>query len=155
MTNTESALKYLKLGLVPLPCMGAGDSKGKTPLIKWKEIQSLPKEDEVRQWFNSNPDANIGFKTGKVSNTLVLDNDGVEIKQPMPFTVTATSRPGHFHSYFICPEFYVPPSVAKIGDNLDIRCDQAFIVAPPSKHFDKQTGEIDEEYTWVAGNESR
>lgn len=150
MTNKDIALYYLKkYSLVPLPCMGEGDSKGKTPLVKWREIQALPSESQVEEWFNKFPDANIGFKTGKVSGILVLDNDGVQINDPIPLTPIATSREGHFHYYFKNPDFYVPPSVSKIGEHLDIRCDQAFIVAPPSKHFNKTTGEIDGEYTWV------
>src|SRR3990167_8297761 len=110
MTTVETALKYLKLGLVPLPCMGDGDSKGKIPLVKWKEIQELPAESIVKEWFTRSPDANIGFKTGRVSGILVLDNDGVEIKEELPLTPIATSRPGHFHHYFKNPDFYVPPS---------------------------------------------
>lgn len=148
----DIALNYLvKHKLVPLPCMGDGDSKGKIPLIKWKEIQELPTSDQVREWFKKYPNANLGFKTGKVSRILVLDNDGVEITEPMPFTPTVTSQPGHFHSYFLAPDFYVPPSASKIGEHLDIRCDQAFIVGPPSKHFNKQTGEINGEYQWIDG----
>lgn len=148
----DEALKYLtKHKLVPLPCMGGGDSKGKIPLIKWQAIQELPTEAQVREWFTKNPNTNIGFKTGKVSGILVLDNDGVTITEPMPLTPTSTSRPGHFHSYFMAPDFYVPPSASKIGPHLDIRCDQAFIVAPPSKHFNKETGEVDGEYNWVDG----
>src|ERR1035437_1300870 len=128
MSNLKVALDYLnKNKLMPMPCMGEGNSKGKTPLIKWKEIQELPTEQQVTEWFNKFPEANIGFKTGKISGILVLDNDGVEIKQPLPLTPTATSREGHFHSYFKNPDFYVPQSVSEVGDNLDIRCDQAFI----------------------------
>ena len=152
MTNIDIALNYLiKNKLVPLPCMGKGESIGKTPLIKWEKIQELPTPDQVREWFKNFPNANIGFKTGKVSSILVLDNDGVEITEPMPLTTTATSRLGHFHSYFKNPDFYVPPSASKIGEHLDIRCDQAFIVAPPSKHFNKETGEIDGDYQWIDG----
>lgn len=148
----DTALIYLtKHKLVPLPCMGEGDSKGKIPLVKWEKIQALPTEEQIKNVFLRFPDANIGFKTGKVSGILVLDNDGVQITDPMPLTPTATSRPGHFHSYFKNPSFYVPPSASKIGEHLDIRCDQAFIVAPPSKHYDKTTGTEDGQYEWVDG----
>lgn len=143
------ALNYLiKHKLVPLPCMGKGDKKGKTPIVKWREIQELPHPDQVREWFKRNPDANLGFKTGKVSGILALDDDGVGITEPIPLTPVARSIPGHFHYYFKNPDFYVPPSASKIGPHLDIRCDQAFIVAPPSKHFNKKTGEVDGEYQW-------
>ena len=147
----KTALDYLKLGLLPLPCMGEGDSKGKVPLVKWRELQELPSEDQIKEWFNKFPAANIGFKTGKVSGILVLDNDGVEIKEPLPITPIATSRPGHFHYYFKNPNFYVPPSTSKVGEHLDIRCDQGFIVAPPSHHFKKETGEPDGKYEWIKG----
>ncbi|TSC85810.1 MAG: DnaB domain-containing protein helicase domain-containing protein [Microgenomates group bacterium Gr01-1014_7] len=151
MINLDWAKIYLtKHKLVPLPSMGK-KSKGKEPLVEWAGIQELPSVEQVEAWFNKFPNANIGTKTGKVAGILVLDNDGVEITQLMPLTPTATSRPGHFHSFFKNPDFYVPPSASKIGEHLDIRCDQAFIVLPPSKHFDKVTGEIDGEYTWIDG----
>lgn len=147
----KNALEYLDIGIVPLPCMGEGDSKGKVPLVKWRDIQELPTKDQVKEWFTKFPNANIGFKTGKVSGILVLDNDGVEITEELPITPIATSRPGHYHYYFKNPDFYIPPSTSKVGEHLDIRCDQGFIVAPPSKHFDKKTGKEDGQYTWIKG----
>src|SRR3990167_6341129 len=136
----NEALKYLKKGLVPISSMGEGDSKGKMPLVKWREIQELPTKEQVTEWFTKYPQANIGFKTGEVSGILVLDNDGVEITEDLPLTPIATSRPGHFHYYFKHPGFFVPPSASKVGDHLDVRADQGFIVAPHSRQFDKKTG---------------
>lgn len=137
--------------LLPIPCMGEGSNKGKIPLIKWKELHQLSTPSQVKYWFNKFPDANVGFKTGFVSGILVLDNDGVEVTELIPITPISTSRPGHFHYYFKNPDFYVPPSVSEVGEHLDIRCDGGFIVAPPSKHFDKKTGVQDGEYTWLEG----
>lgn len=151
-TIKDQALHYLlKHKLIPIPCMGEGENKGKIPLVKWKEIQELPSIQQVKDWFNRYPTANIGFKTGAASGILVLDNDGVEITESIPITPIGTSRDGHFHYYFQNPELNVPPSASKIGEHLDIRCDQAFIVAPPSKHFDKTTGQQDSEYQWCEG----
>ena len=50
--------------------------KCKRPLISWKEYQTrLPTEEEVCQWFDQNPHANIGIVTGKISNSVVFDLD--------------------------------------------------------------------------------
>lgn len=152
LTNTkESALHSLTHKLLPLPCMGSGDDKGKVPLVKWKDLLELSTIQQVEEWFNQFPNANVGYKTGAASGILVIDNDGVQITEPIPITPTATSREGHYHFYFKNPDFYVPPSASKIGEHLDVRCDQGIIVAPPSKHFDKKTGQQDGEYRWCEG----
>lgn len=152
MALKETALHYRNNHkLLPIPCMGEGDSKGKIPLIKWKELQQLPTPSQIEYWFNKFSNANLGFKTGSVSGILVLDNDGVEVTESMPITPISTSRPGHYHYYFKNPDFFVPSSVSEVGERLDIRCDGGFIVAPPSKHFDKKTGVQDGEYTWLDG----
>ena len=44
--------------------------------MKWKEFQYRhPTEEEVADWWDKWPDANIGIVTGKISNLVVFDLD--------------------------------------------------------------------------------
>jgi len=76
----ETKLKANAQGTKPEP----GDTikrklfydKCKRPIVGWTEYQKrLPTEEEVKGWFDQNPDANIGIVTGKVSGIVVFDLD--------------------------------------------------------------------------------
>ena len=87
MTNKDIALSYLKKGysVIPVksPQMVRTDlsteeiiKQCKVPLIAWKEFQNRrPTEQEVVEWFEMWPEANIGIVTGKISNLVVFDLD--------------------------------------------------------------------------------
>ena len=49
----------------------------KRPLVnQWTQYQKRrPTEEEVREWFNDFPEANIAIVTGKISGVIVLDLD--------------------------------------------------------------------------------
>ena len=48
----------------------------KSPLVPWKEYQKrLPTIEEVNHWFNTNPDANIGIITGRISKLVPVKLD--------------------------------------------------------------------------------
>jgi hypothetical protein len=52
-------------------------SPGKTPWHTWKEFQTtLPTEDQVRGWFRTLPNGNVGITLGGVSGLIGLDIDG-------------------------------------------------------------------------------
>ena len=43
-------------------------------MVKWKEFQTRhPTIEEVTNWFDKCPDANIGIVTGEISNLVVFD----------------------------------------------------------------------------------
>ncbi len=100
----------------------------------------------IRFWFEKWPDANLGIATGKRSDLLVLDVDGLtgayaldEIESefsPLPETlIQRTGKPNGRHFLFSYPEgVSIPNSVGDIGNGLDIRSDGGYIVADPSIH---------------------
>ena len=67
---------------LPIPCQKpqviqeAFIRQCKTPIIPWTPYQTrLPTEQEVCEWFDQNPEANIGIVTGRISNLVVFDLD--------------------------------------------------------------------------------
>jgi replicative DNA helicase len=122
----------------------------KIPLIPWKEYQDRhPTEQEINQWFDDSPDANIGIITGKISNLVVFDLDSegaveyAEDEGGFPDTVKVKTGKG-YHIYMQYPGFEVRGSVNKKLD-IDIRADGGYVVAPPSVHG---SGNI---YEWKEG----
>jgi hypothetical protein len=75
----DAALAYLERGWVPVP-LHPHTSKvkrpGKQPLVKeWNE--RLPDEEQVRDWWQRWPNANVGVAMGRISKGLVaVDVDG-------------------------------------------------------------------------------
>jgi len=122
----------------------------KMSIIKWKEYQDrLPSEEEVVQWFDQNPDANIGIVTGKISGIVVFDLDSehavtyAEDEGGFPETPKVKTGKG-YHLYMKYPGFEVRGSVNKDLD-IDIRADGGYVVAPPSIHG---SGDM---YDWEEG----
>ncbi len=123
----------------------------KLPIVPWKEYQNrLPTIGEVNNWFNLNPDANIGIVTGAVSNIVVFDLDSQAAVQyaeemggfPEDTVRVKTSR--GYHVYMRHPGFEIRNSVDKELD-IDIRADGGLLIAPPSMHGSGST------YEWVEG----
>ena len=148
--NKDIALKYQKMGLpvIPLksPSMISPDlppkqfiRQCKIPLISWKKFQTqLPTEQDVIDWFNRWPDANIGIVTGKISEIVVFDLDSDHAVQyandegGFPDTPRVKTGKG-YHCYMKYPGFVVRNDVRKELD-IDIRADGGYVVAPPSMH---------------------
>ncbi len=111
--------------------------------------------ERIRFWFEKWPDANLGIATGKRSNLLVLDVDGLagafaldEIESefsPLPETlIQRTGKPNGKHYLFSYPEgVEIPNSVGDIGSGLDIRSDGGYIVSDPSIHASGKRYEIE------------
>lgn len=142
-TNKDFARDYLKRGLSVIPL------NKKIPFLdSWKEFQKrLPTEEEVDTWWTEWPNANIGLVTGSISKIVVVDVDGGMVPDFVDTPHCQTS-PGKFHFYFAYPEFFIPNSAKKIASNIDIRGDGGYVVAPPSQHFDKDSGKPDYRYEW-------
>lgn len=140
--NLKYALNYLNNGWSIFP------TRGKKPLIAWEKYQKVkPNEQQVIDWWNKWPDADIAGATGVVSGIVVIDVDGGEVPQLPPTAVSETS-PGHYQYFFNHPGFQVPNSTKLVAPNVDIRGDGGFVVLPPSRHFNKETGEQDFTYKW-------
>lgn len=154
-----AALRYLKMGLAPIPL------SGKKPLVEWKEFKKTPPTKKlVNEWWSKWPDANIGLVCGERYGFFVLDIDTkeafefVKSRRIGKYTHIAKSGQG-LHLYFKHPGFKVKTTSALGGiKGLDIRGDGGIITAPPSVHktgpeyiwkFDPEEYELAEAPEWL------
>ena len=129
----EAALRYLRLGLRPIPIL----PNIKRPLTTWSEFQQrAPTETEVRGWWEECPTANVAILTGEASDIDVVDfdpghdpwpEDGHELPSQC---VVATPRGGQ-HFYFRHTDG-VRNSTSRLAKGVDVRGDGGYVVAPPS-----------------------
>jgi putative DNA primase/helicase len=93
--------------------------------------------ERVVSWWDANPDANIGLRTGAPSGTVVLDVDPGGMRTvrdliaelgPLPKTFVVFTPRGE-HVYFRHPGGRVPCSAQKLGPGLDVRGDGGYVVA--------------------------
>ncbi len=103
-------------------------------------------KERITQWWQANPDANIGMPTGPQTNTWVLDIDAhkdgentlhaLEAKHgKLPDTVETLTPHGR-HLWFKWPRNgTVYNSAGKVGVGIDVRGAGGYIVVPPS-HLD-------------------
>lgn len=152
----NDALFYLDLGWSVIPVKPGG----KQPLIPWRFFESHhARRNEVRDWFTTRPDANIGVVTGKISGLVVLDIDsdhgGIsslrELERShgtLPATVEAITGGGGLHLYFTHPGGTIRNTVG-MAPGVDLRGDGGFVVAPPSMHASGR------HYVWRPGHAPR
>ena len=131
----DYALQYLKIGASVMPV-----GQDKRPLVAWKEFQTrFPTEEEVRVWWATWPNANIGLITGKISNLIVIDvEEGGDITR-FPETDTVRTGGGGWHLYYAYEPF---ENKTRIFPLTDIRGDGGYVVAPPSIHASGNKYEI-------------
>lgn len=146
----EAALKYLSRGWGVIPLR-----RNKRPfLARWATYQSMrATEQELTDWWEKWPDANIGIVTGAISGIVVLDVDPrhggqesldeLKIKhETLPDTLNAFTGGFGLHLYFAHPGYRLKNRVA-IAPGLDVRADGGYVVAPPSVHASGNTYEWD------------
>ncbi|MBA3724766.1 MAG: bifunctional DNA primase/polymerase [Candidatus Levybacteria bacterium] len=142
MNNKDYALIYLSIGFSVIP------TQGKKPLVAWQQYsKEKPTKLEIEEWWTKWPDADVACPTGIVSNLVVVDVDGGDVPS-LPTTVTSETSPGHYQYFFKHPGFPIQNSAKVVANNIDIRGDGGFVVLPPSRHFNKETGEQDFTYKW-------
>lgn len=127
-------------------------------MIKWQEYQKrLASEEEIKDWYQRWPDANVAVVTGSLSGLVVVDIDPrhggdqsitswEEEYGALPETVEAKSGGGGRHLYFSHPGGVIHNRV-NIVDGIDLRGDGGCIVTPPSIHSSGNA------YTWRSGHE--
>ncbi|RLC76016.1 MAG: hypothetical protein DRJ03_29370 [Chloroflexi bacterium] len=101
---------------------------------------------EIERWFASGLNFNIGVCAGTDSGLVILDVDpahgGTVKNHTMPNTPAVTTGSGGEHYYFKHPGGDIRNSSGTIGDGLDVRGHNGYVVAPPSLHACGQ------EYRW-------
>jgi len=155
-TLLESALELWRSGFSVIPIQPGS----KRPLVSWIEYQSRRStEEEIHQWWQQYPNANIGIVTGKISGVVVIDLDldkdggnesGAKIyEQVLTDLIVKTGR-GGYHLYYRYPEDvdYISNRVGLLP-GVDVRADGGYVVAPPSAH---SSGRL---YEWIRRGEPR
>ncbi|MBI9017417.1 MAG: DUF3987 domain-containing protein [Phycisphaerae bacterium] len=150
----NAALLYIKRGwhILPLqPC-------GKKPLTPHGCKDATTDEQQIRQWWQRWPDANIGLLCGPKSGVYVVDIDNdpdknvdgwdsiaqLEAEHGMiaPTVTQATPR-GGAHYFFKAEK--PPANKNSFRNGIDIRSDGYYVVLTPSVHPNGL------EYHWVEG----
>lgn len=135
------ALHYAERGWAVFPLK----PRNKTPLTLHGCKDASKDKVQIAAWWEKHPDANIGLATGTASGFFVLDIDGEEGEQsikgleerhaPLPPTGEIITGGGGRHLYFKLPDgCTIRNSTGKIANNVDIRSDGGYVVAPPSVH---------------------
>jgi hypothetical protein len=128
------------------------ECKGKRPLVKIKDRDTVPDEAQIRRWWRRWPDAQLAILTGARSNLVVIDIDEPEgekslamveqVLVTLPYTMEVKTRRGR-HLYFRHPGGYVLTrkgpdfktwnDIPQPAPGLDVRGDGGLVIAPPSQ----------------------
>ena len=131
----KAALWYLDtMGFSIIPV-----KKNKKPFIKWEKYQTeKPTRDQIKEWWEKWPHANIGIVAGKVSGVDIIDCDSevgkttLEDFLPVSFITPTSKTPKGYHYYFRHKDG-LSNSVRALTD-CDIRTTGGYIIAPPSQN---------------------
>jgi hypothetical protein len=156
--NLKLALTYARKGWHVFPVhsirngiCSCGDSKcenpGKHPRTKHGLNDASNDEQQVSQWWQETPDANIGIRTGKVSGISVLDIDpkhgGFDSIKVFEVPATLVSNTGGGGQHYVYKYDENIRTLVGFKPGLDFRSDGGYIVGPPSNH------ESGKEYVWA------
>lgn len=141
----EAALRYAEMGIAVFPLI----EKKKIPLTAngFKDATTDP--EKIEEWWSVHPNANIGIATGEMSGGLVAidmdidkekDKDGYhsflkwcdENFLVLPDSWLSITGRGGYHLFYKSL-FPVPSKIGWLED-VDIRANGGYIVAPPSIH---------------------
>jgi len=128
-----AALKYAELGFSVIPVQ-----KNKKPYVSWEKYQhEKATPDQIREWWQKYPNANIAIVTGGISGLNVVDIDsqkGMEILNKMlpDSLVTPISRTprGGWH-YYHQSQNGLSNAIGFI-EGVDFRGQGGYCIAPPS-----------------------
>lgn len=121
----------------------------KKPYVAWEPYQTQrATEEQIRDWWKTYPDANVGIVTGAISDLTVVDLDSA---------AGATSFFEHLPSNLVCPTVKSPKGQhlyfrykegirnrARFLPDCDVRSEGGYIMAPPSSINGNA-------YSWIEG----
>ncbi|MEZ6049181.1 MAG: bifunctional DNA primase/polymerase [Planctomycetaceae bacterium] len=145
-----AAFAYARLGYPVFPCQPGK----KSPATKHGFKDATCDLVQIRKWWSSNPDFNIGIATGAI---LVLDMDAgnnwlceapeqlAELDNGCPISITPNNGK---HYFFRCPDGHEwSSSAGQIATKIDTRCSSGYVIAAPSKLTDNGG---DRFYRWAS-----
>ena len=150
----KAALRLAEKGLCVFPCQ----VRGKAPATQRGCLDASTDAEILRQWWQQNPQYNIGIATGQVSGIFVVDIDGIDAElelrklesehgSTLPATIEAITPRGR-HAYFAMPNMPVRNSAGKIAPGIDVRGDGGYVLCPPS------VGPTGKKYAWSVDSAS-
>jgi hypothetical protein len=121
------------------------DSPGKHPRTRNGHVEATTEPDQIHQWWEQWPEANVGIATGKQSNLVVVDEDPrnggdaglADLEDEhgrLPDTWICETGGGGRHYFFRHPGGRIPCSSGKLAPGVDIKGDGGYVVATPSLH---------------------
>jgi len=147
----NAAIKYREMGFSVIPV-----KHDKTPFTKWEQFQTeRASYDQLCEWWDQQPNANIAIVTGAISGINVIDVDSEAgndtLSEFIPDTlltpIERTPR-GGWHYYFA----YRPGLInrARAITDTDIRTDGGYIIVAPSTNGNGN-GNNGNGYAWLDG----
>ena len=131
-TRLDAALHYAAKGWPVFPCR----PNAKVPLGGKGVHDATTDADQIRKWWEANPDCNIGFHVG-AANLMAVDYDCDDEAVDEFATLhdldetLSVITPNGCHEYYRTDKT-IPPSVGKVADKIDIRSDGSYTLLPPS-----------------------
>jgi Bifunctional DNA primase/polymerase, N-terminal/Primase C terminal 1 (PriCT-1) len=135
----NTALALADRGLAVFPCR----PRDKRPAVRNGVHEGTTDQGLIREWWQCNPEYNIGVVTGAISGIFVVDLDGSSAHSALaklefeygelPHTIEVITARGR-HKYFHWPARPLRNSTSKIGPGIDIKADGGYVLAPPSVH---------------------
>jgi hypothetical protein len=135
----RTALSLARKGWAVLPCW----PRDKRPATVHGVKEATTDLTTIRQWWQRDPEFNVGIATGKPSRVFVLDIDGIDAEAELrkleaehgalPATVEAITARGR-HIYFRMPATDIRNSTGRIAPGIDVRGSGGFVICPPSIH---------------------
>lgn len=132
----QHALDHAARGRPVFPCRPGG----KEPLTTRGHLDASTDPDQVRAWWRSWPEANIGVPTGERSGIYALDVDqpaGLDALEAehgkLPATRTHSTGSGGMHYLYRYPaDAEIRNSAGKLAHGIDVRGEGGYIIVPPS-----------------------
>ncbi len=148
----RAALRYRQLGwsVLPIHPPTFGEKKsGKNPAVRtWKQFTvAACSEAEIRDFFGRDRDYSIAIMCGQVSHLVAVDADSKEamsfVRKNLPATPLISRTGNGEHHFYKWPGFEIRPGNKLRGLPLDLRGDNSYVVAAPSRHWSGRY------YKWV------
>lgn len=131
----DAALAYHEQGYSVIPLQPGG----KKPLTRWEEYSRRRASiEEIKEWWRSTPNANIGLVMGEISGVIAVDIDtdrggnAERVYEIAPTDLISRTGGGGYHLIYRYSNEIDRNKVGKNG--VDVRSNGGYIVAPPSLH---------------------